>query len=355
MRITYGLLVLTAAVACSPGNSTGSSSSSSMSTTSGGGTGTGSPSSTGNITTGTSASASTSTGTSSSSGAATSAGASGAGTTSGGWNGDAGPCSSETAFPTEFQPCDGSGVECQCGQTCVNDPSFYGLIVKSGSRGVCELPCSTNLDCDNAGSLCISFPDAGGRCTANICNAGIGQPCWANNGTRDGGPGTCVIQTGQDVSICMPNGVATESCDQGQYGLTNDDPQAGVELLQLYPQPAAEASLFCGAGMACLGNDFRTSQVVDKCLKLCSTSASDCDAGEVCLTEDSSDHSWGYCRPCPPVDLPPLSTCYLPSDCCLPSNCYLSRCCIGTSSFDGEVCHGDSDCCGHCDAGICGP
>jgi len=359
MRIMLGLL-LSATVGCanatdrsrSFGTTAEGSTSSNLSGSSNAGS---SASSAGNTGTGT-AVASGSTGGGTSSGSAPGAGTTGTSTGAGGLDGDAGPCSNETAFPTEFLACNGSGgIQCQCGQVCVDDPIFVGLITANNGDGVCELPCTTNLNCDNGGSICPQVPDGGARCVPNICDAGIGALCWANDGTIDGGPGTCVIQSERALSLCLPDGVATDSCDQVQYGLTNDDPQAGVLQFQLFPEPAGQRSLYCGAGLACLGNDFRTRRAVDKCLQLCSTSAHGCPPGDACLAQDSRDTSWGFCQPCPPVDQADLSFCFIGSDCCAPTACSLNECCNGRAGFDGASCHDDAECCGHCDAGTCGP
>jgi hypothetical protein len=317
----------------------------------------GAPASTGNSSGGSSGSDSTGTTGGGASGTTGSTGFfEGTTTGGGGWDGDAGPCSNQTAFPTEFQVCNGSGgIECQCGHICRYDPLFFALIEANDGVGVCELRCTSDLECDNGGSACVVVMDAGGVCVPNVCDAGIGVACTANNGTEDGGGGTCVVISEYDIGLCMPNGVATDSCDDVQYGFTNDDPRAGLPYFQMYSQPASETSLFCAAGSACLGVDARQPDAGDQCLRLCSTSEPACDAGETCVTEDPRDLTWGFCRQCPLVDLLPTSKCYAPSDCCGLTYCLYGRCCNGPG-FDGDGCSVDSDCCGHCDdGGLCAP
>jgi hypothetical protein len=221
-----------------------------------------------------------STSTSATSGAGSTSGSGSSGRATTGGTADAGPCGG--AGMTEFGPCGGaSGISiCACGQSCVDDPVFAAFVNANQSEGVCEAGCVNNTDCDNAGSRCTTTVAHGSICVPNICDAGVGEPCVANNGTTDGGPGTCVAQSGLGVSVCMPNGAAV-SCYDGPRGITNDVPLQGSSVFQLDSQPSSNLALYCGAGDGCLWIDPRSSDVVDRCARLCSTSSpSECGNGE---------------------------------------------------------------------------
>ena len=222
-------------------------------------------------------------------------------------------------------------------QQCSSDVSCGACSWWCTSAG-CEAPCSLEVACPNAVTICgagaaaLASLDKGPTCGLNICDGGVGQPC--DTVGLGQGSGTCVPQSSPSaaeaaVLYCVPNGTAAH-CLQGA---NNDDPffwRSSYKMDRSFidPQPR-DPSQFCGTGEACYV-PWAASSLVDDgggfCVGLCAPDGGGqaCPATQVCQAQAPNDQTWGFCLPClsSGSDGGAASSCLADSDCC-EQNCQI--------------------------------